>query len=192
MAYVLKDRALPKGAGEEELGRCIFCGRQLRHFNGEKGKNHGFHVYAVYKGKPRLFYYCQDPVCPQLQADRKFEHSIWRCGCVRDYIENVGELCGHCKAHRDEAVERTPAGDDAGDYVHVYNARLIVAEPLGDGAADRLEEGLSAMLRTWLIVLRASVSIGRHERLVLDKTPVLVPAEDYDLNDWFGHPENKE
>lgn len=108
MAYQLKGRALPKDFNDETLGRCIFCGVQTRHFNGEKGKNNAMVLNAIYKGEARSFYYCHKP-CPQLRADYVYEDSIWRCGCIRDYIENVGDECVNCGCDRDNAVA---AGDD--------------------------------------------------------------------------------
>lgn len=171
MAYVLKGRALPEGATEETLGRCIFCGRQVRHFNGERGKNVAFHVYAVRKDVTRVYYYCQEPLCPQLRADRRYEHSIWRCGCVRDYIENVGERCGRCLNPRGEGA---PALGDSGKMVHVYNARIVTKAPFEGRQADRLVERVDSILDSdMLFVLDADDSVE-------------VPVEVFGREDWFA------
>lgn len=93
MAYILKGRALPDHVDDTTSTPCIFCGTSIRHVN-EGGT--GCYLSAVVDGQARLFAYCNEPPCPQREADEKYERSVWRCACVADYVENVGETCGNC------------------------------------------------------------------------------------------------
>jgi hypothetical protein len=77
---------------EVHPARCIFCGRVLRHVN--DGGN-GMIVKAVLDGVARQYLYCNEGACSEASAPW-----IWRCGCVADYIENVGDYCGACLRHR--------------------------------------------------------------------------------------------
>lgn len=160
MAYSLKGRALSVNV----FARCIFCGRRIKHVN-DGGS--GWMVGARVHGEARYFLYCAVPRCPQLKADSRFEHSIWRCGCVADYVENVGSHCVNCSRERSCAEV---AGDDCGGKVHVYTARVIAEEPLL--GVRRIEEVVDA-------------TFGHHERFVLDDKPVVVPAEEVGMEQWF-------
>lgn len=106
MAYILKGRALPDHVDDTTSTPCIFCGTSIRHVN-EGGT--GCYLSAVVGGQLRGFAYCNDPPCPQRGADEKYERSIWRCACVDDYVENVGETCAACgRARKDAVGPRSP------------------------------------------------------------------------------------
>ena len=76
---------------------CIFCGETITHFN-DGGR--GWLLGAVVRGKKKLFLYCDQPICAAGKKDVKAGNSIWRCGCVADYVENVGPRCHMCQRLR--------------------------------------------------------------------------------------------
>lgn len=102
MAYILEGRELPANVEDTTTTPCIFCGRAIHHFN---GGGTGMYLGAVVDGQTRHFAYCHDPPCPQIDADAKYEHSIWSCECVGGgYVENVGETCVECRRTRENRV----------------------------------------------------------------------------------------
>lgn len=94
--YALAGREIPDGPAPDDLevhpAPCIFCGRLLRHVN---DGGDGWILNAVSEGVARRYMYCNEGPCSEASAPW-----IWRCGCVRDYIENVGDQCGGCRRHR--------------------------------------------------------------------------------------------
>ena len=98
MTYVLDGR----GIGERKPfvpdavpeAPCIFCGKQIKHFNDE---GVGWLIGAVVNGKSEYYLYCDQPPCPEATANYA---DIWRCGCEPDYVENVGDLCASCGCTR--------------------------------------------------------------------------------------------
>jgi hypothetical protein len=74
---------------------CAFCGRVIRHAN-DGGT--GWLLGAVVDGEPRMYLRCGDGPCARASAPW-----IWRCGCIPDYVENVGDRCHSCKRRRSEA-----------------------------------------------------------------------------------------
>jgi len=95
--YTLKDREakIAGESGECISGKCIFCGKELHHFNchGE-----GWLLGAKVKGKPVEFLYCKNYDCTKGMGK-----AIWRCGCINDYVENVGPHCHACGCRRRDA-----------------------------------------------------------------------------------------
>ena len=164
MAYILKGREVKTEKGKKSP--CIFCGRYIEHVN--EGGTACF-VNAFFEGKARTYAYCNEDRCPQIEADSDYERSMWRCGCVSDYIENIGETCVNCKRIRDDAIAPSDYG---GHKVHVYTLKLIAERPLTDREIDRLEESSGGLaVRSTLIV--------RHD------TRTAEPAEFYEKEFWF-------
>jgi hypothetical protein len=74
---------------------CIFCGRAIRHVNDD---GTGRLLGAVVDGESRTYLRCNDGPCARTSAPW-----VWRCGCARDYVENVGGRCHSCRRPRSEA-----------------------------------------------------------------------------------------
>lgn len=109
MSYTLEGRALTEAPEGREVARapCIFCGRVIGHFNDggdhhEDGDGVGWIVGAVVDGKPKEFLYCDQPPCAAVKNGGY--DAIWRCGCVSDYVENVGDTCAACLCSRENAA----------------------------------------------------------------------------------------
>ena len=85
--YVLAAREIPTGQPPDGMevhpAGCIFCGRVLRHVN---DGGDGMIVNAVVNSIDRQYLYCNEGPCSEASAPW-----IWRCGCVADHIENVGD-----------------------------------------------------------------------------------------------------
>lgn len=89
-------------AGDGTTAPCIFCGERLQHIN-DGGK--GLCVSAIVDEETKAFLYCHEGWCEARSAATKAEPPygpLWRCGCVADFTENVGEFCGGC--HRPRPV----------------------------------------------------------------------------------------
>jgi hypothetical protein len=128
-------------------------------------------VNAEYRGRKCSFYYCE-PACPQRVADIQYEDSVWRCGCVSDYIENIGHKCVACGTTRDAAKRDT---HNSGHRVWTTVARLIFKTMPSERALQRLEDDLDRYLtedtRFSLIDINDVVS---------------APAEDYGMDEhWW-------
>ncbi len=80
---------------------CIFCGRVIKHMN-DGGK--GWLCGSTEEGEPREYLYCDQPQCKSVKVAEKGRIVIWRCGCVADYVENVGDNCHACGCPREKAV----------------------------------------------------------------------------------------
>lgn len=93
MSYSLEGRELH---GDSLTGVCIFCGQPSTHAN-EGGT--GWIVGSLVNGEARAYLYC-NTACPPLQIQDNYD-DIWRCGCVPDYVENVGNRCHVCKRLRE-------------------------------------------------------------------------------------------
>ena len=85
------ERELPKAP-------CIFCGETISHFN-DGGV--GWCLGAIVDGQSRSYLYCDQPPCVKAQ---EFCWEIWRCGCIPDYVESVGEFCNSCRRPRRDAL----------------------------------------------------------------------------------------
>jgi len=117
--YTLEGR---ENVGEAEKGYglpaspCIFCGEVIRHFN-DGGV--GWCLSALKPdGTQGRYLYCDQPSCAALTQARKDnqpvtvdindvsekDQVVFRCGCVPDYTESVGERCSECRADRDHLV----------------------------------------------------------------------------------------
>lgn len=112
MNYTLEGREVPDARPGDEVGRapCIFCGRVIGHWNdvnkdepAEAATNVGWLLGAVVDGMSKEYLYCDQPPCEEVKA-HGYGKEIWRCGCVPDYVENVGDLCHACRRPRAEAV----------------------------------------------------------------------------------------
>jgi hypothetical protein len=94
--YVLADREIPDAPAPDNLevhpAPCIFCGTPLRHVN--DGGN-GSSVRAVVDGVANEYMRCSEGPCSLASAPW-----IWRCGCMSEDNENVGDYCGACGRHR--------------------------------------------------------------------------------------------
>jgi hypothetical protein len=74
---------------------CIFCGAMIEHVDdGGIGSLLG----AVVDGQSRNYLRCSEGLCAAASAPW-----IWRCGCVADYVENIGDYCHECRRPRHEA-----------------------------------------------------------------------------------------
>lgn len=90
---------------------CIFCGQHIRHIN---NGGVGWLVGAVGPdAKPHWYLYCNDPCEPQAKVMRELgitpetpekDRVVFRCGCVSDYVESVGDQCHECKMDREHLV----------------------------------------------------------------------------------------
>lgn len=172
MAYILKGRELPKGTGDDAIAPCIFCGTSIRHVN---GGGTGCYLSAVVDGKAQYFVYCNDPPCPQIQADYKHEKSIWRCGCETDYVENVGETCAACGRARRDAV---PVGVET--LLNRYETRVYV--PI-QYLIDVVAEGRTpaAARREALRVVRELLAAGDTRRFAIAVHPENVDHASVDV-----------
>lgn len=56
---------------------------------------------AVHDGTTKHFMYCDQPPCRAVVENAA---DVWRCGCVPDYIENVGLSCHVCGRLREHAA----------------------------------------------------------------------------------------
>ena len=103
--YTLEGRSVtgrPVPAGQDVAAApCIFCGRVIKHMN-DGGK--GWLCGSVEEGEVREYLYCDQPACKPVKAAEKNGIVIWRCGCVADYVENVGTHCHACNCPREKAV----------------------------------------------------------------------------------------
>lgn len=166
MAYLLTGRQLPEDYNTADPHPCIFCGAPIFHIN-DGGT--GMYVNARVDGEDQTFLYCAEKLCPQLRADEEYEHSVWRCGCQPDYIENVGDACPACDSPREKAP---PAAGDTGNKIYAYPAEVISGRELGTRELHKLAQHADALFGEVRLVIR-------------DKAAV-VPAEVYDLHDaWF-------
>jgi len=163
MAYLLHGRAV---RNDRPKAPCIFCGRWLKHLN-DGGT--GQFLNGIYRGKKRTYVYCCDNACPQRRADDKFDGSIWRCGCVSHYVENVGEMCGACEAPREKPAA---VSAEVQNVVHVYNLQVYSKRDLSD-SMDQFIQDMGAMLPD-----RARITQSDYERR-------LFGADDYGAEDWF-------
>lgn len=112
MSYTLEGREVPDAPPGREVGRapCIFCGREIGHWNdvnedepAENASNVGWLLGAIVNGETKYFLYCDQPPCQQVKTEG-YDKDIWRCGCVSDYVENVGDACHACRRLRADAV----------------------------------------------------------------------------------------
>lgn len=69
---------------------CLFCGEPTKHMN-DGGDS--WLVNALVNGEHVEFLY-HNKCC---------DDRVWRCGCVTDYVENVGTHCAACKRPREQA-----------------------------------------------------------------------------------------
>jgi hypothetical protein len=99
---------------------CIFCGSMIKHL--EDG-GPGYIIHAMYRGKPEQFLHCVHPAC---RAVEQHSHEIWRCGCISDYIEMVGDECTACRRPRRDAMPYD--WDVETDQVTVANLRALVLD----------------------------------------------------------------
>ena len=97
--YTLAGREIPGLAAcdQSELppAPCIFCARLIQHVN-DGGS--GWLLGAVVDGESRAYLRCNEGPCSRVSAPW-----IWRCGCVANYVENVGDRCHQCRRLRSEA-----------------------------------------------------------------------------------------
>jgi hypothetical protein len=96
ITYVLTGREIPHEQAPDGLevhpAPCIFCGTLLRHL---KDGGDGSIVRAVVDGVAHRYMRCNERPCSSASAPW-----IWRCGCMSQPVENVGEYCGVCGRHR--------------------------------------------------------------------------------------------
>ena len=85
--YVLVGREIPEGPAPDGLkvhpAPCIFCGTPLRHVN---DGGDGLIVKAVADGVAHRYMRCNERPCSLASAPW-----IWRCGCMSQDNENVGD-----------------------------------------------------------------------------------------------------
>ena len=105
MPYVLDGREVPERCEGRNVGEapCIFCGRTIGHYNDEMDNCVGWLLGAVVNGESKEFLYCDQPPCVEVKV-HGYGKAIWRCGCVSDYVENVGDICHACRRPRAEAI----------------------------------------------------------------------------------------
>jgi hypothetical protein len=121
--YTLAGRAIPEQASEGKevaAAPCIFCGKLIEHVN-DGGP--GWILSAVVDGQARRYLYCDVPPCDKVHYDE-----IWRCGCVADYVENIGDQCGACWRRRADAVPvaaAMPVRAQASRYLLVIDGPLF-------------------------------------------------------------------
>lgn len=114
--YKLPGNSIEEAAQQGVLqAPCIFCGKKIKHFN-DGGV--GWLLGAVVFGGVRTYLFCEQPACEAVE--RNYDQ-IWRCGCVSDYVENVGETCHACKR------ERLAARAWDYDFEYTGDSRLVVA-----------------------------------------------------------------
>lgn len=95
----------PVKSGKREVGQgaCIFCGKRAVHVNDNFGAakyDAWMCHYADGSGEVKHYlYHSRD--C----SGRGKAIVVWRCGCVSDYVENVGPVCCDCGRPRHAAVE---------------------------------------------------------------------------------------
>ena len=108
--YTLQDRAIvfqdqgdcPDYSADRLPWACIFCGNPSEHVN--EGGTHCW-LGAVYDGQSERFAYCNEDGCRETGIERAYETGlIWRCGCVPDYVENIGVTCHACLRVRDDRI----------------------------------------------------------------------------------------
>lgn len=105
-SYILKNRAVifePLYEADQLPWPCIFCGQPSEHVN-----NGGTHCWlgAVHEGERQQFSYCNEYGCREIGIERAYKTGlVWRCGCVSDYVENIGLHCVACGCVRDNRVE---------------------------------------------------------------------------------------
>lgn len=109
MAYLLTHREL---RAHDTGAACIFCG--THHLCPELDEHTG-RAYALVDGRVAAFLHCEQPVCPQLEADLWAESSLWRCTC-KPSVNVIGPLCPHCKSER--------VATDLGGFPGDTNARV--------------------------------------------------------------------
>lgn len=109
MAYLLTHREL---RAQDTGAPCIFCG--THHLCPELDEHTG-RAYALVEGRVAAFLHCEQPVCPQLEADLWAESSLWRCTC-KPSVNVIGPLCPHCKSER--------VATDLGGFPGDTNARV--------------------------------------------------------------------
>jgi hypothetical protein len=98
--YVLAGRQIPDRPVPDSLAvhpaPCIFCGKPIEHVN---DGGIGWLLGALVDGESRTYLYCNTGPCARASAPW-----IWRCGCIPDYVENLGGHCHACRRPRHEAV----------------------------------------------------------------------------------------
>lgn len=109
LPYTLRGRALPDDPSILEAP-CIFCGELTKHIN--DGGN-AWAVAGRLDGKRRMFLY-HNRDCTLSRG-----HSIWRCRCEDDYVENVGLYCLYC------GTPEPPPGKDAQPFFRVERRRSV-------------------------------------------------------------------
>jgi hypothetical protein len=98
-----ENHGLPSPGCDLPASPCIFCGTIIKHFN---DGSPGWSVSAVVDDKPQRYLYCDQPPCAAAKNIAPEDWPIWRCGCVPDYVENVGDRCASCGRSR---RDRLPA-----------------------------------------------------------------------------------
>ena len=97
--YTLAGREIPElpicGNSEAHPALCVFCGAMIEHDN-DGGM--GWLLGALVDGETRTYLRCNEGSCAAASAPW-----IWRCGCIPDYVENVGDHCHACRRPRHEA-----------------------------------------------------------------------------------------
>lgn len=138
MPMILEGRAIPDTPPDDDreaaAGTCIFCGKPAEHVNDGGGAwmCHGLDP----DGTVRNYLYhldCSDPA--------RGTAFPWRCGCVGDYVENVGDRCAECRRPR-VLAEEYPCSVDCpecgelsynrvvgGRQVHVSAATVVARDP---------------------------------------------------------------
>jgi len=113
MKYNLEGRQV---TGDSECGHCIFCNRAVAHLDAGSnpdGLPHiAYFVGAVLNGVPHMFLMCETKWCPEREAASagdvvttpERDRVVWRCGCSRDFVENVGDTCASCGASHSAPV----------------------------------------------------------------------------------------
>ncbi len=107
-SYILKGRAVvfrddPSYHPDHQPWPCIFCGEHSEHVN--SGGTHCW-LGSVQEGESEQYSYCNEhPGCRETGIELAYETGlVWRCGCVSDYVENIGLHCVACERVRDDRI----------------------------------------------------------------------------------------
>lgn len=162
MAYILDGRALGSRTGPGAVASCIFCGRLRQHPDTPNASKPGEIVRATFQGEVRAFLRCKD-LCPQAQADDRFEHSVWFCDCTERGTHTLDDPCPECHFARGYGQR----------VVYSYTLALVCRQPLDSEKRGKLVTELGELLGT-----RAHVEFL--------KLGTLVSATQYALENWFN------